>query len=98
MSGSLSSSRFRVPPVDAVARWGTFRQNPINVTRAGELQVQAFQAAELVEADEKSRGTYYPFWEAEKFLKEAPPGRGVPVFTIGDQPIARRGQKCSMPL
>ena len=31
----------KVKPVDAVARWGSFRQNPINVTRAGELQVQA---------------------------------------------------------
>jgi hypothetical protein len=25
--------------------------------------------------------------------KPAPPGQGVPVFTIGDQPIARRGLK-----
>jgi hypothetical protein len=28
--------------------------------------------------------------------KPAPPGQGVPVFTIGDQPIARRGLKLFM--
>ncbi len=57
---------------------------------AGELQVQAFDAAELVEAAEKSRGTYYPFWEAERFLREAPPGRAVPVSTELSIPLWNR--------
>lgn len=46
---------------------------------SGELQLRDYQAAELVEAAQKSRGTYYPFWEAQRFLSEVPPGRSVPI-------------------
>ena len=31
----------RVKPDPAVAAWGTFKQNTINVTKAGELQAEA---------------------------------------------------------
>jgi iron(III) transport system substrate-binding protein len=33
----------RVPPSPAVAAWGTFRQEQINVSRAGELQAEAIK-------------------------------------------------------
>jgi hypothetical protein len=35
----------------------------------------------------------FPPKENYPIEKPAPPGQGVPVFTIGDQPIARRGLK-----
>ncbi|MEZ6053521.1 MAG: VWA domain-containing protein [Planctomycetaceae bacterium] len=56
----------------------------------GELQKRTFEAAELVEAAEKSRGTYYPFWEAERFLEEVPPGRAVPISTELSIPLWNR--------
>ncbi|MCA9073925.1 MAG: VWA domain-containing protein [Planctomycetaceae bacterium] len=57
---------------------------------AGELQNRAFQAAELVDAAKVSRGTYYPFWEADRLLTELPSGRTVPVSTERTIPIWNR--------
>ena len=57
---------------------------------AGELRERAYQAAELVAAARKSRGTYYPFWEAERFLSEVPPGRTVPVSSEISLPLWNR--------
>lgn len=57
---------------------------------AGELQNRAYQAAELVEAAKISRGTYYPFWEADRLLTELPTGRTVPVSTERTIPLWNR--------
>ncbi len=57
---------------------------------AGELRVRAFQAAELVSAARKSHGTYYPFWEAERFLSEVPPGQTVAVSSEISVPLWNR--------
>lgn len=57
---------------------------------AGELRERTFQAAELIEAAQKSHGAYYPFWEAERFLLEVPPGRTVPISSEISIPLWNR--------
>jgi hypothetical protein len=56
----------------------------------GEMRVRAYQPAELVEAAERSHGTYYPFWEAEQFLSEVPQGRAVPISSENSFPLWNR--------
>jgi uncharacterized membrane protein len=46
---------------------------------ASELRDRNFRRADLQEAARGSRGTYYSFQEAERFLDEVPRGRAVPV-------------------
>jgi hypothetical protein len=57
---------------------------------AGELRDRVFRRADLLEAAKESRGAYYPFWEAEKFLKEIPRGRAVPVSSEIRVPVWNR--------
>src|SRR5690606_11643001 len=46
---------------------------------ASELRDRNFRRADLQQAARGSRGTYYSFDEAERFLDEVPRGRAVPV-------------------
>ena len=57
---------------------------------AGEMREPACDRAELVEAAQRSRGAYYPFWEAERFLSEVPPGRAVPISSEISIPLWNR--------
>ena len=55
-----------------------------------ELRDRASRQADLVAAAKLSRGVYYPFWEAERFLEEVPQGREVPVSSEILVPIWNR--------